>query len=149
MKSITIYRKELPEVLNCLLGIDQKGKVKFNEWLKINESIISLKKQAKDSEEILTKIKESTGFEKYLESVKHAKLKGVEDYIHSNEEIAAIEDFQVKHKDFLESEITIQVNMIPQSVIEELPKEALEFRIGVMKLVELKKDRDQPRTAKK
>lgn len=139
MEKVIIKAKELPVIFTNCIGISKKGKVSpFSEWLKIEESVISLKKTAKDEEELLNKIKEETGFETYSKKAQELYLKDPESYLeHSDEEIRSIESYKEKEKEFFEREITITVNKIPQKIIESLHKDAYEYRSGLLPIIDL------------
>lgn len=141
MEKVTIEARELPVVLTNLIGISKKGKVNpFSEWLKIEESVISLRKTAKDEEQILNKIKEDTGFETYSKKAQELYLKDPESYLeHSDDEIKAIESYKEKEKEFFDRKITIMVNKIPQKVIESIHKDAYEYRTGLLPIIDLAK----------
>lgn len=139
MDKVTIKSRELPIILTNLIGISKKGKISpFAEWLRIEESIISVRKTAKDEEELLNKIKEDTGFDAYSKKAQELYMKDPEAHLeHSDEEIKSIESYKEKEKEFFERDITITVNKIPQKVIENLHKDAYEFRTGLLPVIDL------------
>lgn len=138
-KTQKIQRSKFLALLNAVIALADRGNLEFEDWLNVNETRIWLEATMKNETKIFEKLKESTGYAKYVERVSDLHLKGVKNIKHTDEEIESIKKFDKDKIKFEESEVEIKFHPISKDLLKKLPEELLGLRNALLPIVDLEK----------